>query len=74
MGKHGTWTREGALLLAGIAAIGLVPADATARASRTMPALKRYLWCQVLPFSTDERGPRFQGGFGIYETPEPWGP
>ncbi|MBN1506786.1 MAG: hypothetical protein JW955_08065 [Sedimentisphaerales bacterium] len=36
--------------------------------------LKRYLWCQVLPFSTDDRGPRFQGGFGIYEAPEPWGP
>ena len=36
--------------------------------------LKRYLWCQILPFSTDERGPRFQGGFGIYEAPEPWGP
>jgi hypothetical protein len=38
------------------------------------PGLKRYLWCQILPFSTDERGPRFQGGFGIYEAPEPWGP
>jgi len=36
--------------------------------------LKRYLWCQILPFSTDARGPRFQGGFGIYEAPEPWGP
>ena len=36
--------------------------------------LKRYLWCQVLPFSKDERGPRFQGGFGIYDAPEPWGP
>ena len=36
--------------------------------------LKRYLWCQVLPFSTDNRGPRFQGGFGIYAAPEPWGP
>jgi hypothetical protein len=36
--------------------------------------LKRYLWCQILPFSTDPRGPRFQGGFGIYEAPEPWGP
>ncbi len=35
---------------------------------------KRYLWCQVLPFSTDDRGPRFQGGFGVYEAPEPWGP
>jgi CubicO group peptidase (beta-lactamase class C family) len=36
--------------------------------------LKRYLWCQILPFSTDSRGPRFQGGFGIYEAPQPWGP
>jgi len=38
------------------------------------PGLERYLWCQILPFSTDSRGPRFQGGFGIYEAPEPWGP
>ena len=36
--------------------------------------LNRYLWCQTLPASTDSRGPRFQGGFGIYEAPEPWGP
>jgi hypothetical protein len=36
--------------------------------------LKRYLWCQVLPESTDPRGPRYQGGFGIYDAPEPWGP
>jgi hypothetical protein len=37
-------------------------------------ALKRYLWCQILPASTDPRGTRFQGGFGIYDAPEPWGP
>jgi hypothetical protein len=37
-------------------------------------ALKRYVWCQVLPDSTDARGPRFQGGFGVYDAPEPWGP
>lgn len=36
--------------------------------------LKRYLWCQVLPHSTHPQGPRFQGGFGIYDAPEPWGP
>ncbi len=36
--------------------------------------LKRYLWCQILPESTDQRGPRYQGGFGVYEAPEPWGP
>lgn len=32
--------------------------------------LKRYLWCQILPGPD----PRFQGGFGIYDAPEPWGP
>jgi CubicO group peptidase (beta-lactamase class C family) len=32
--------------------------------------LKRYLWCQTLP----SKDPRFQGGFGIYDAPEPWGP
>ena len=33
-------------------------------------ALKRYLWCQTIP------GPdtRFEGGFAIYDAPEPWGP
>ena len=33
-------------------------------------ALKRYLWCQVLPVGS----PRFKGGFGVYDAPEPWGP
>ncbi|MFH1718562.1 MAG: serine hydrolase [Planctomycetota bacterium] len=36
--------------------------------------LKRYLWCQVLPTSRHPQGPRFQGGFGIYDAPQPWGP
>lgn len=36
--------------------------------------LKRYLWCQILPHSTHPQGQRFQGGFGIYDAPEPWGP
>jgi CubicO group peptidase (beta-lactamase class C family) len=36
--------------------------------------LKRYLWCHIHPESEDSRGPRFQGGFGIYDAPEPWGP
>jgi len=36
--------------------------------------LKRYLWCQVLPNSRHPQGPRFQGGFGVYDAPEPWGP
>ncbi len=38
------------------------------------PGLQRYLWCQIHPQSEDSRGPRFQGGFGIYDAPEPWGP
>jgi CubicO group peptidase (beta-lactamase class C family) len=31
---------------------------------------KRYLWVQILPGDA----PRFHGGFGIYDAPEPWGP
>jgi len=34
------------------------------------PGLKRYLWCQVIPGGDT----RFEGGFGIYDAPEPWGP
>jgi CubicO group peptidase (beta-lactamase class C family) len=37
-------------------------------------ALQRYLWCQILPHSRHPQGMRFQGGFGIYDAPEPWGP
>lgn len=32
--------------------------------------LGRYLWCQTLPGDD----PRFAGGLGIYDAPEPWGP
>ncbi|MGE0755525.1 MAG: hypothetical protein AB7F89_03910 [Pirellulaceae bacterium] len=38
------------------------------------PLLRRYLWCQVHPESDHPQGPRFHGGFGIYEAPHPWGP
>lgn len=37
-------------------------------------AIKRYLWVQILPRSRHPQGPRFQGGFGVYDAPEPWGP
>jgi hypothetical protein len=33
-------------------------------------ALGRYLWWQGLPV----KNPRKEGGFGVYEAPEPWGP
>jgi CubicO group peptidase (beta-lactamase class C family) len=38
------------------------------------PYLKRYLWCQVHPNPSHVRDERFDGGFGMYEAPEPWGP
>jgi CubicO group peptidase (beta-lactamase class C family) len=33
--------------------------------------LKRYLMTQIIPGATNSR---FQGGFGVYDAPEPWGP
>ena len=33
--------------------------------------LKRYVMYQLLPGRTNQR---FQGGFGVYDAPEPWGP
>ncbi|MBN2449066.1 MAG: hypothetical protein JXR77_01675 [Lentisphaeria bacterium] len=41
-------------------------------------ALGRYLWWQQVPNAThpqkDQGDTRFEGGFGIYDAPEPWGP
>ena len=37
------------------------------------PGLRRYLWWQQVP-AQGEADTRFQGGFGIYDAPEPWGP
>ena len=39
--------------------------------------LRRYLWWQHIPApagSKDRGDTRFEGGFGIYDAPEPWGP
>lgn len=38
------------------------------------PQLDRYLMCQIMPESWHRHGQRFEGGFGIYESPQPWGP
>ncbi len=32
--------------------------------------MKRYLWCQTI----QKEDARFEGGLGIYDAPEPWGP
>ncbi len=36
--------------------------------------LERYLWWQMLPNHPHDPKVRFQGGFGVYDAPEPWGP
>lgn len=37
--------------------------------------LKRYLWVQILPGTEGKKADtRFEGGFAIYDAPEPWGP
>ncbi len=38
--------------------------------------LKRYLWCQAIQLSPSQenKGVRFRGGLGIFESENPWGP
>lgn len=37
-------------------------------------AIGRYLWWQQYPGDGGDIDTRFDGGFGIYDAPEPWGP
>jgi hypothetical protein len=52
--------------------------DGCLRSAMTFNApLRRYLWWQQIPApkgSRDRGDTRFNGGFGIYDAPEPWGP
>ena len=52
--------------------------DACLRSAITYNAgLKRYLWWQAIPRPPGEKDrgdTRFEGGFGVYDAPEPWGP
>lgn len=52
--------------------------DACLRSAMTYCApLKRYLWWQQIPTpvgARDRGDTRFEGGFGIYDAPQPWGP
>jgi hypothetical protein len=37
--------------------------------------LKRYLWVQIIPGAEGRKADtRFEGGLGVYDAPEPWGP
>lgn len=38
------------------------------------PGIQRYLWWQQLPGSIEGIDTRFEGGFAVYDAPEPWGP
>jgi CubicO group peptidase (beta-lactamase class C family) len=64
------WTPE----IAGRRPVFSHPGNCYRSAVTYAPALRRYLWTQVYPGSRHPQGPRFQGGFGIYDAPEPWGP
>ena len=61
-----TWTRD----IAGRKAVFDHPGGCYRSSVSYDPGLKRYLWCQTLPGGD----PRFRGGLGIYDAPEPWGP
>jgi hypothetical protein len=42
------------------------------------PVIERYLWVQIFPgddfrFQGGRGDPRFEGGFGVFDAPEPWG-
>ena len=67
------WTSD----IAGRGAVFTNP-DACLRSAITYnAALKRYLWWQQIPQPQGHRDrgdTRFEGGFGIYDAPEPWGP
>jgi CubicO group peptidase (beta-lactamase class C family) len=37
--------------------------------------LKRYLWVQIIPGTEGQKADtRFEGGFAVYDAPDPWGP
>ena len=52
--------------------------DCCLRSAMTYNApLRRYLWWQQIPApkgSTDRGDTRFEGGFAVYDAPQPWGP
>ncbi|MHC4241674.1 MAG: hypothetical protein ACYS3N_10440 [Planctomycetota bacterium] len=71
--SHAVWTsdpkRRGAVFY---------HTDSCLRSAITYNApLRRYLWWQQIPApkgSTDRGDTRFEGGFAVYDAPQPWGP
>jgi hypothetical protein len=60
------WTKE----IGGRGAVFSFPGHCYRSGTSYNAGLRRYLWCQILPGAD----PRFRGGFGVYDAPEPWGP
>jgi hypothetical protein len=60
------WTKD----IGARAAVFTCPRGCYRSAVTYNAGLRRYLWSQTLP--GDDA--RFQGGFGVYDAPEPWGP
>ncbi len=64
--NHPTWTKN----IANRAAVFAHAANCYRSGISYNSALNRYLWCQIIPGNDT----RFEGGFAIYDAPEPWGP
>ena len=71
-GGDSAWTRD----IAGRAAVFEHPGRCYRSGVTWCETLGRYLWWQGLPKTDCDGDPdgRFEGGFGVYEAPEPWGP
>jgi hypothetical protein len=63
-----TWTRE----IAERGAVFSFPGRVYRSGISYNAALERYVWYQLL--SNEENELRFEGGMGVYDAPEPWGP
>jgi hypothetical protein len=61
-----TWTRD----VAGRGAVFRNPGRCWRSSVSHIPALRRYLWVQVIPGGRE----RLEGGIGVFDAPEPWGP
>jgi len=69
-GSVPTWTRD----VAASGAVFKFPGQCLRSGISHNAPLGRYLWWQVLGSSKATGDTRFEGGFGVYDAPEPWGP
>ena len=65
-GGEPVWTRD----IGGRGAVFVHPARCYRSGISYNTGLRRYLWTQTIPGGDT----RFEGGFGVYDAPAPWGP